>query len=238
MSEEFFKIDFSSLSVKFELELNYFKEYISFNSEQLNRRHDELQKMMQTEVSDFPENKMIIEAIYAEEALILPSYFFHSSIVALYSLLENNLNEICNVIIKETAFAFSISDLGDRNILKRARIFLDKLTNIEFIKIDKSWIKITSIQKLRNLIVHQNAKTKELKNDIADIIFSYGTTREDIDGLRFYIHKSQLLDEFLAAIEQMIKEIIDQLSRSNFQRFNKATPTDAWGYGLPNDLPF
>src|SRR4051812_48933325 len=114
MDTSVFKIDFENVKIKFEIEVSYFREYILFNCERLTERKKKLNVLMLQEIAETPENTLALEQIYDEEKLRIPSYFHHSTIVSLYSLLENNLNEICDIIVNKTDFVFKLNDISDK----------------------------------------------------------------------------------------------------------------------------
>lgn len=238
MKEKNFQIDFEQLKLKLKGEILYFREYIDFNVSQLDERKKKLEDLLKQDISESPESQDILETIYSVEKLRLPAYFYHSTIVSLHSLLETHLNEICEIIIKETDFVFSLNEFSEKNQIKKSRIFLKKLANLNFEEFDKNWIYITTLQKIRNLIVHDNSQLKkiELSKEIKSIIEDNCIIDYEKNNRPFYIKNERLLTNFLNHIEELFLKILNPLEEMTFSKFEKArSKNDYLGF---DDFPF
>lgn len=238
MGSYYFYIDFEKVKLKLKGEILYFREYIDFNVIQLNERKKKLEDLLKLDISESPEYQNILEQIYIEEKLRLPAYFYHSTIVSLYSLLETHLNEICEIIINDIDFAFSLNELSEKNLIKKSRIILTKLANLDFDKYDKEWIYITTLQKLRNLIVHENAhlKTQEISKDIKRLIEKNGKIDFEKSSNPFFINNERLLTDFLNIIESFLTKVLLSLGEMEFSKFEKAK--HKYDFLGTDDLPF
>lgn len=201
---------------KFLHEIEYFKEYFSFNDNKVLEREMYLTSLMNEEIKENLKDESTIRSIYYFDLIKLPSYFYHSSIVSLYSLLEMNLNTICEKVRKDIGLPIGIKDLAGQNIIQKARNYLCKLKLIDFEKIDKEWIALTNYQKLRNLIVHQNSQLLN-SNDVSNsdgysIINHFKDIELDRFTNIFYIKDKEVIVEFLLVIEKFILNILDQLN--------------------------
>lgn len=220
---DYIKIDLNGLKNKFEHELSFFNDYLKFNNEKLSQRQDLLKSYFQQDIKENPDAPSLLKEIYYLDFNKIPSYFYHSSIVSLYSLLENNLTSICDKIQSDTDLVIGLSDLGGVNIIQKARKFLIKFAAIDFSVVDKEWLRITDYQKLRNLIVHSNSQLKSSDNNNGNDDFKIISKFKGIDidnhNHIFYITNYKILIDFLKIIENFIQNIISQIEESSFRRF-------------------
>ncbi len=154
------KIDLEGFKALLDHELTYLGEYFEFNSQMLKKRECDLEKCLEKDIQDNQAIEVHLRDMYHLDFIIIPSYFYHSSVVTLYSLLENSLNSLCLIIQEETNFIVGLNDLTGSNIVEKARRFLAKTASIDFEELDNDWMRITDFQKLRNLIVHNNSQIK------------------------------------------------------------------------------
>ena len=199
-------------------EIKYFNEYFSFNENMIIKRNVELEQLLKIDIQENERDENLYRNIYDFDSLKLSSYFYHSSLVSLYSLLEKNLNQICDQVKKDVGFNIGLEDFAGQNIIKTSKVYLAKLVKIDFDKIDKEWIEITNYQKIRNLIVHQNSQLKsiETNHENQKLIRSFDI---EIDNAthNFYIRNRIVIDKFLKIIEKFIFEILDQLSKKEIK---------------------
>ncbi|HLP37735.1 hypothetical protein [Lacibacter sp.] len=223
------KIDLTSIKTRQRIEPSYFRDYIHFNFEKLKEQKATFAILKNEELKESAEHSSIIEQIYFEDELHLSSYYYHSTIVSLYSWLESILIEICDTIVKQTGFAFTINDFSHKNISGSARMFLSKMTDIEFEYVEKQWHEITIFQKLRNCIVHSNSQIDKDKAqpEILKIIRQYGNVNEQRTPSPFYLNSVDVLNRLLDTAESFIAYIVSQLDQMEFVSFEKANkPVD------------
>lgn len=230
------KIDLTGIKTRQRIEPSYFRDYIQFNFEKLKEQKATFAKLKGEELNESIEHRSIIDQIYFEDELHLSSYYYHSTIVSLYSWLESMLIEICDTIVKQTGFAFTINDLSNKNISGSARTFLSKLTDIEFECVEKQWHEVTIFQKLRNCIVHNNSQIDKdkVQPEIVKIIRKYGEINEQRTPSPFYLNNVDILNRLLNTAEYFIAYIVSQLDQMEFVPFEKGSkqPDDF------NPLPF
>lgn len=221
---DYIKIDLNDLKKKFKHELIFFKDYLKFNNEKLSQRQDQLNSYLQHDILENPDAEILLKEMYYLDFNKIPSYFYHSSIVSLYSLLENNLTSICDKVQSDTNLVIGLNDLGGVNIVQKARKFLIKFAEIDFSVVDKEWLRITDYQKLRNLIVHSNSQFKASDNNNGNDDFKIISKFKGIDidnhNHIFYITNHDILLDFLKIIEIFIQNIISQIEVSSFRRFH------------------
>jgi len=226
-SDKTFRIDLKEFEEQFKHELEYFKEYFQFNKEMFNSRKLKLDSRLKADIVQNPSLEVHFRYMYHLDFIKLPSYFYHSSIVSLYSLLENKLNSLCDIIQKETELVIGVNEIVGSNIIQRARKYLVKFADIDFSKVENEWQRIADFQKLRNVIVHNNSQI-EISNSNKDdnstikLLNKFkGVEIDKQDGI-FLMTKIEILYEFQTIIEKFISMIIGQLSECDFMKFNKA----------------
>ncbi len=219
----------------FRHELSYIIEYFDFNSTKLDERKKELDNLLQLDIQENPTLEYGLRDIYNLDYLKIPSYFYHSSIVTLYSLLENNLSFLCAKIQDDTNLVLGLNDLNGYNLLDKARRFLVKVANIDFENVDKEWMRIADFQKLRNLIVHNNSQIKD-KGQFKKFLVKFNGIKTNEVGYDFHIIDISLIREFLSAIENFINKLVIQIEERTFKQFSPASfPNDFYSEDF---LPF
>lgn len=233
-----FKIDLKDFRKRFTHELKYLNEYFELNNKMLIGRKEKLDADLKVDISKHPEQEDSFRNFYQIDYIKIPCYFYNSAIVSLYSLLENNINSLCEIIQAETNFVIELRDLAGSNIIDKGRRFLSKIANIDFDKIDKEWIRITDFQKLRNLIVHNNAQMKRpVKDNNLISKFKEINTYETVKD--FHITDISLVYEFLELIDKFIISLADQIEERQFKKFKSARKHSKFDiYEDVNDLPF
>lgn len=217
------KIDFNKFDLTVDFEFKYYKEYLEFNRSKLEERRVSLEAMLREDILDNPGSKTVLEEIYADDKIKFPSYFYHSTIVSLYSILEVCLNDICELIIKETGFHFTLDEITGRDYILKSRLFLERVCGVNFKKVDQEWQSIKEYQKIRNFIVHDNSRCNLKKVDagLKRKLRNSGYLIENGEYLTFYINKSDIVELFLKTIEQFLKKLITQLHETEFSLIKK-----------------
>ena len=224
---EFFEfIDNSSIKINlkdfrkvFSHELKYLNEYFELNNKMLIRRRSDLELSLKDDIHNYPQLEAELVEFYQIDFIKIPCYFYNSAIVSLYSLLENNINSLCEIIQAETNLVIGFRDLAGFSVIEKGKIFLNKIANIDFERIAKEWSWIKDYQKLRNLIVHNNIQMKDLEQDIKLMSRLKNIRVIEKD---FYITDISLVYEFLGLIEKFIISISDQIEDRKFKKFKRA----------------
>ena len=96
--------------------------------------------------------------------------------------------------------------------IKKCRLYFYKVLDINFNEIDLIWGKITDIQKIRNIIIHNDGniikeKDKKIeKQELYKIIKNYPDIELDYDG-DLIIKNSKVLYEFCDIVKKCLIEI-------------------------------
>ncbi|EFK4560989.1 hypothetical protein A8X04_002981, partial [Escherichia coli] len=96
---------------------------------------------------------------------IQPNIFNKSALVSLYSCLEHNLNDYCNICQRIVNTNISVTDFNGDGIHKAKR-YLTKLMDINF-GLSQEWQFMTEFNKVRNCIVHANGDIKKMSTAVA-----------------------------------------------------------------------
>ena len=231
------KIELASLIKKTDFEIKYLKIYLSSSTESLKIRESILKKEMQKDIDKKVDDESFIQDLYEKEVGKISSYFYHSSIVLIYTFLENSLYKICSEIQIETNSPLSYKDLSGNNIIKKSKYYLQITSGIEFTEANKLWDRITQFQKLRNDIVHQNStisgsdeavrekNEKNLKNMFPEI---------KIEESDFVLKDCSLPIEFIDLISDFLKFIYEKIESIPFLvKNNEEKPQD-----FDDSMPF
>lgn len=236
------EIDLFNIEIKLKTDLEYLKEYIHFNIKKLDERNTKLNNLLKEEKNEQPELSDFFEKIYLQDKIRIPTYLYHSTLVSLYSLLEVTLIELCDLIAIKTEFPILLDQISGQNIIVKTRIFLSKVANLNFQKLDTQWLTITQIQKIRNLIIHENSciKSQTAPADIVKLIKKFGVIDIENEREYFYLTNPEILFETISLIENFFEKIIVDLKMFNFFKFEKPE-VPSWYFiqeiGM-NDLPF
>ncbi len=226
------KINLKELKREYKAEHDYLKEYFEFNIQKIEERRKIILKKAEEDKRNHPDIYIHMDHMIYLELVKIPSYFYHSSLVTLFSYFEKYLNQICNLISEKTEFPFYLKDISESNTMKKVKKFLEGLTDIDFTEINDLWSKITMYQRLRNIIVHHSPHifNPEEKKKIYPLIKLAEIDIDENDGV-FYIKNSRVLFDLLSLFNDFIGFIFEEIEGSDFEEFMPAF--------LPNDdLPF
>lgn len=231
------KLDLEHLSKKFQYEIKYLSQYLSFTQELADRKGEELMDEMYSDTESNPENESIIQQIFENERKSLLSYYHHSAIVLIYSVLESILSDICYEVKSITLAKFSHNDLSSGNLIKKSKDYLEYTSGLNFSLIEGEWGKIGQFQKLRNMIVHQNSSftgsVESIDNQKKIIKNNFPKIEISLDD-KFYILSNELVIEFINLINAFILKIFSHIKSITYQTeadiIKTLSPTD--------DIPF
>lgn len=137
-----------------------------------------------------------------------------STLVSVYSFLENSLNILCRHMHKQYGYALEVADLRGEGIV-RARLYLEKMSGINFSLINGEWSKIYSFNKIRNCIVHSegNIKVSRSAAQLANIVNASPGLSLINEG---YIKVERVyIDDIITTIEEFMNKLYDQIFSLN-----------------------
>ncbi len=153
-----------------EAQIDDFEKYILGAGGQNRVDLAELKKAYEDEKKNAPDDYInYLEDYYSEQydflVNIQPNIFNKSALVSLYSCLEHNLNDYCNICQRIVNTNISVTDFNGDGIHKAKR-YLTKLMDINF-GLSQEWQFMTEFNKVRNCIVHANGDIKKMSTAVA-----------------------------------------------------------------------
>lgn len=136
------------------------------------------------------------------------SYYYpnlqrRSILMTLFSFLEHQLDQLCELVAKEQRAQIIHTDLKGKGI-DRARLYLQKVMGLP-LNASVVWQEIKRIQKVRNVVVHNDAKLAGADKDLIEYVertsglsrvskWHYDGEIDEVDILSGYL--LQVLDTF------------------------------------------
>ena len=104
----------------------------------------------------FSDDYYIIEEIHV-------GLYRKSTVVSVYSFLENSMNSLCRHLGSRHTYPVSLNDLRGEGIV-RAKDYLEKLAKVDFTALNGEWSHLMNLNKIRNCIVHSEGDIKASKS--------------------------------------------------------------------------
>lgn len=214
------KIDLANLRTKFDYEIKYLHEYLTFTSDLTEKKSEQLADALYKFTESDPDNENMIQSLFEREKYSLLSYYHHSAIVLIYSVLETILADICDTVCNEMHSKLSHNSLSGGNLISKSREYLQITTSLEFTLIEGEWARIGQFQMLRNVIVHQHSSfvgsIKEIDNQKNKIKNNFPSIKINDEHNRFYVIQDALVNEFLNLVERLICKIVNHVESMLF----------------------
>lgn len=159
------------LNVKFE---NYIElhEFVEDHIEIVRKENDKKWEALE-ELDDIDIDKVLEEQILQDGFKFdheFPNRIRYSNIIQTYSMLELYMKWLCERLQKLKGSKFGIHDLKGNSYIEKGKIFLSKLYNIDFRKLEPEWSFINDLRIVRNQIVHKNGEFQLKDKDILKVI--------------------------------------------------------------------
>ena len=219
----FFK---ATLEVKFENYIalqDFVEEHISKVQKEIDFKCDQIDEIEDIEKRNYELN------IYEKELGSsgfkfdheFPNRIRYSSIIQTYSMLEVNLKWLCNKLKKINNNPIGISDLKGTSDLAKGKLFLRKMYNVDFSKLNPEWSFINDMRKIRNQIIHNNGDFRKKDTEILRIINQteeLGIMWDDIEpeivedkDYEIKIKSNQLNKRFVKNVKSLFDKIIIEI---------------------------
>jgi len=140
-----------------------------------------------------------------------PSLQRSSALLTVCGYFEHELNKLCILYQKEYSYQLSPADLNGKGI-DRSINYLEKVVGLDSQKSSDEWSQIKSIQKIRNLLVHQSGKLHNQKGNLSQEVINY---IHKIDSLKKGRTEIIINEGFLAHVVSIYKGYLDLLSKKN-----------------------
>jgi hypothetical protein len=155
------------------------------------------------EVNDyFADDYFTIEEIYV-------GLFRKSTLVSIYSFLENAMNRLCKYLARKNSYSVALNDLKGEGIV-RARNYLEKTAGADFNLLNGEWSKLKLLNKVRNCIVHCEGDVSALDSrSIAEMINA--TPGLSLRSERLITVERIYIDACITTVEEFLEKLYNQL---------------------------
>jgi len=209
-------IDLSYFKEKFELEIEYLKKYLINNEECIVLQEQKLGDDLFAKTELEPDKESYFNDFYEKEIKMLVSFYYHSSITLIHSILENSLTNLCNLVRQSTRNRFALNNLGNRDLIGAGVEYLTLTTDLEFESIQTVYPDIKNFQKLRNIIIHQNSCYKD-ENEMNKLNNLFPNKLDfDTENKRFHITGNELVNNHLNRVKEFINILISHNINKTF----------------------
>jgi len=140
----------------------------------------------------------------------LPNLQRRSALLTLSGYFEHELDKLCILYKSEKLYSLSLSDLNGKGI-DRAVNYLEKVAGLEVHKSSSEWNHIKNIQKIRNVIVHQDGRLKDYQGNPIKAAIDYVAQIDSLDGKDevvitkgFLTHVLEKYDSYFKLLNQSI----------------------------------
>lgn len=145
--------------------------------------------------------------------------YLNGLILSSYSIFEHSLKSICYYVSEYFEGADEFKD-SSRDILRNCIKYLKRtgLINFDNKKIDKYYVQITNVNKLRNLIAHFNGniikdRNKPIKEQENYLLFKSDKRLIILPNGQIYIDDSEYIITFIKNSEEYLNRIIAELKK-------------------------
>lgn len=130
-----------------------------------------------------------------------------STFLSSYSLFEHYLKSFTSIYTNYYSLKITVDDLNGNNYISKSKKYLEKVVNIDLEKTNPLWVKITKYQKIRNKIVHSNAKFSASETEIIKELSKMNGIEINSNGW-IKLNDKQFIFDFLKLFEDYINGII------------------------------
>jgi|GEM_PF-5350799 len=207
------KVDLSREEEIFRFEVEFMHKYLK-HFEQSIIHHDKVLKKALLEDIEYAgkHNASILESIYNNDILKIPSLGYNSSLLLIYSLLESTLLKICSELHKQLKLPLELAEIKGGNYFESSLKYLQTFTalNDDLYHLGKDFV---PYQKIRNYIAHNGAVIPNGSENAKNKLFASSITYNN-DG-SFYINNIKFLKAFLSKVEKFIYGCVKLIGQLN-----------------------
>jgi len=204
-----------------EYELKYLRNYVVDISEAISEKGETLEGNMISDIDSRPDDEEMLVDLFHKEISKLKSYFYHSSIVLVYTLLESSLSHLSAEIKNCTNSKLMLQDLNDKNIIRKSIRYIELTCDVDLKKEKKLYDRVCEYQQLRNQIVHQNSRVKgncpnELAKNAKALEVTFSGIEINKESWDFHIMDNNLIKELIDVVERFVGIAISQVETQVF----------------------
>jgi hypothetical protein len=169
---------------------------------------------------------------------VFPVYTYSPMLLSLYGQLENWLKKLCELDSRKGFSKVQVNDLAGNNYIEKSRRYLTLVSEIDLSDVEADWRRIIEIQKIRNLIAHNNSnivKNRSVsieKHELYNVLSNDNRIEFDRGKGSFYIKDKEFLFDVIAVIGKYLAAVIDKLKMRQVFAKNTSMPCDNADWGL------
>jgi len=188
-------------------EVQYLFKYIAHLDQSVERHGTLMSNYLKEDIRDNGvQNENALIELYRDDLIIIPTYYYHSSYLLIYSLLESSLQDICKRLYTELQLPLKPDEIKGSNYLESSLKYIRSFTSTTT-DLENKGNDFIPYQRVRNHIVHSGSSISISSKDFKFKLFGKDITYEQ-DG-SFYINNSKFLTVFLTKVEVFIKSYVD-----------------------------
>ncbi|MEM6250858.1 hypothetical protein [Shewanella vaxholmensis] len=204
-----------------EYELQYLRSYIVDISEAISEKGVTLEEQMIADLDSRPNDEAVLVDLFEKEISKLKSYFHHSSIVLVYTLLESSLSHLSDEIRNFTNSKLLLQDLNDNNLIGKSIKYINLICDIDLKKEKRLYDRICEFQQLRNQIVHQNSRVKgntpeALAKNAKALEVTFSGIKINYKSWDFHVTDNTLIKELVDVVDEFLCIAIKKVNSQIF----------------------
>jgi hypothetical protein len=142
-----------------QMEVDSFRNYLTVMEDFLQKYSQDFQKKVSKHLNELGKDQQTVYVEWHADELEtiekdFPRILRYSCFTLLYSLVETNLEKICNYVRSSMSLALAPKDLVGKGV-ERSRVYLKEVANVEFPDSTSEWNEIKNYNLVRNSIVHR-----------------------------------------------------------------------------------
>ena len=149
-----------------------------------------------------------LQSIFVE---YFPSLQRRSALLVVSGYFEHELDKLCKLYQYEKSFKLALSDISGKGI-DRSASYLEKVAGLDIHKTSKEWNHIKKIQKIRNVIVHQDGKLHDHQGNPIMAAIDYINQMDSLDGEDEVVIKKGFLAHVVGIYKQYFKLLNESIS--------------------------
>jgi len=214
-------IELSLLKERFDYEIKYLKEYLSFSKESVDERTQKLADRIYEDTLVNPDLESMLQEMYEQEHKAISSYLYHSSVVLVYTVFESTLSQVCTELKFSAKIPFSFEEISGGGNVMKALSYLKMSASLPKVEIEKITPKFGKFQQLRNSIAHKNGRFSGKNQAAIDkqrmtFTSEFPCIELSPDQKQFYIMSAQPVEDFIELVEKAIELIVNHIKDQTF----------------------
>ncbi len=140
-----------------------------------------------------------------------PSLQRRSALLTVCGYFEHELDRLCMLYQSEQSFKLVLADLNGKGI-DRSTSYLEKVAGLDVHKTSGEWNHIKKIQKIRNVIVHQDGKLQDNQGNPIKAAIDYINQMDSLGGEDEVVIKKGFLAHVVNTYKQYFKLLHESIS--------------------------